>query len=122
MRIGREGYFLLVDGNNEIIRSPENEYNGEKPDLNVDLRELTESGRMAEDTVYGVSSYVRVPEACNPEGELFQENRMIDALNEDTALPVEDIDASVRRAVKEFAQDEPQSDDITTLVFRYKKG
>ena len=59
MRIGREGYFLLIDGDNDIIASPENVYNGEKPDLNVNLRELTESGRMTRDTVYGVSSYVR---------------------------------------------------------------
>ncbi len=59
MRIGREGYFLLIDEDNEIISSPENEHNGEKPDLNVDLKELAESGRMARDTVYGVSSYVK---------------------------------------------------------------
>ena len=58
MRIGREGYYLLIDKNNEIIYSPENKHNGEKPDIDVNLKELAENGRIAKDTIYGVSSYI----------------------------------------------------------------
>ena len=57
-RIGNVGFFLLIDKDNEIICSPAEKYNGEKPDIHVNLEELAGSGKIAKDTVYGVSSYV----------------------------------------------------------------
>ena len=45
---------------------------------------------------------------------------MLDLLNRNKDASVQDIDAAVRAAVAEFTKDAPQSDDSTTLCFRYK--
>ncbi|MBQ9443811.1 MAG: hypothetical protein IJU43_05885, partial [Lachnospiraceae bacterium] len=57
-RIGREGYYLLVNKEGEIISSPKGEYDGKKPDFSVSLKKLAESKRLARRTVFGVDSYV----------------------------------------------------------------
>ena len=56
--MGQKGYCLLVNRDNEIISSPEDMLDGEKLDPNLDLWELAESGKIAKDTIYGVSSYI----------------------------------------------------------------
>lgn len=61
-----------------------------------------------------------VTEANDPEGEMFGMARLMEALNSDTTASVKDIDANVRRAIAEFVKDEPQFDDTTSLVFKYK--
>ena len=57
-RIGREGYYLLVNKEGEIISSPKGEYDGKKLDFSVSLKKLAESKRLARGTVFGVDSYV----------------------------------------------------------------
>ena len=61
-----------------------------------------------------------VPEATNPEMELFGARRMLDALNGvPKAAPRETL-KSVRRAVDGFVQDAEQFDDLTMLCMEYK--
>jgi serine phosphatase RsbU (regulator of sigma subunit) len=57
-RIGRGGYYLLVNKEGEIISSPKGEYDGKKLDFSVSLKKLAESKRLARGTVFGVDSYV----------------------------------------------------------------
>ncbi len=69
------------------------------------------------DTIYLYTD--GVTEANDPEGEMFRRSRMLDALNKDTDGSVQEIDASVRKAISDFVKDAPQFDDTTTLVFRF---
>ena len=61
-----------------------------------------------------------VTEANNSRGDMFGEDRLLEALNEAKDLSVEEIDDRVRTRVSEFVGDTEQSDDITTLCFEYK--
>ncbi|MCR4657553.1 MAG: PP2C family protein-serine/threonine phosphatase [Lachnospiraceae bacterium] len=61
-----------------------------------------------------------ITEATDANESMFGEERMLEALNKDTASSVEEIDATVRASVAGFVKDAPQFDDMTTLVFRYK--
>lgn len=60
-----------------------------------------------------------VTEAHNFEGEMFGEERLIMALNENPNLPVEELDGVVRQRILEFAGGEEQYDDTTSLCLRY---
>ena len=60
-----------------------------------------------------------VAEATNSEGELFGNNRMLEALNLDIHAELNQIDTRVRGAIDSFVGDAPQFDDITVLTFRY---
>ena len=61
-----------------------------------------------------------VPEATNAENELFGTDRMIEALNEDTAAAPDQILKNVRSAVDAFVQEAEQFDDLTMLCVEYK--
>ena len=63
-------------------------------------------------------------EANNPEGEMFRINRVLDALNinKDSEIPLSELDANVRTRIAEFAKDEPQFDDMTTLLYRHRSS
>ena len=63
-----------------------------------------------------------VPEANNAENELFGTERMLAALNADTAASPTDMLNNVRRAVDGFVKDAEQFDDLTMLGFEYKGG
>ena len=60
-----------------------------------------------------------ITEAHNPAGELFEEERLLNALNEAKELSLKEIDAHVRKRVADFSDGTRQYDDITTLCFRY---
>ncbi len=61
-----------------------------------------------------------VTEARNSDDEMFGEDRLLEALNEASwFLSVGELDTLVRNRVLEFAGDQEQYDDITTLVFKY---
>lgn len=62
-----------------------------------------------------------VTEALNPEEELFGEDRLRDALNDDRGreLRVSELLPYVRSALEEFAQGAEQADDITMLGITY---
>ncbi len=60
-----------------------------------------------------------VTEAHNEEGDMFGEQRLVDALNEAKTFSLEGIDEHVRERISEFVGEAEQFDDITTLCFRY---
>ena len=60
-----------------------------------------------------------VTEAMNPKRELFSESRLKQGLAIVKDNGLQDIVASMRREIRNHAQDEPQSDDITMLLLRY---
>ncbi len=61
-----------------------------------------------------------VPEATDPDDELFGTQRMIDALNEAPDASVEKILHNVRNSVNRFVKDAEQFDDLTMLCIEYK--
>ena len=60
-----------------------------------------------------------VPEAQNAREELFGEERLIEALNQEPNPGPEELLPMVRQAVDDFVKDAPQFDDLTMLCFRY---
>ena len=60
-----------------------------------------------------------VTEANNCEHELFGMERMLEALNRCPDAGPKELDEQVRAAVREFAADEPQFDDMTILSLKY---
>jgi len=60
-----------------------------------------------------------VTEAMNNRHELFSEKRLEGELYRLKDLPVGDILTGVTEKIREFAQDEPQADDITMMIIRY---
>jgi len=61
-----------------------------------------------------------VPEAHNKAGEMFREERMVQALNEGCEKPPEELLRHMRKAVDAFVQGGPQFDDLTMLCLEYK--
>ncbi len=60
-----------------------------------------------------------VPEATNAHDELFGNDRMLDALNQEPGAEPKKILENVRKAVDEFVGGAPQFDDLTMLGFTY---
>jgi len=60
-----------------------------------------------------------VPEATNANNELFGNDRMLDALNENPDATPKELLETVRRRIDEFVGEAPQFDDITMLGFNY---
>ena len=63
-----------------------------------------------------------VPEATDANKELFGTDRMLAALNADTAARPEDVLKQVRGAVDGFVKDAEQFDDLTMLCLEYRGG
>ena len=61
-----------------------------------------------------------VPEASDSAEELFGTERMLAALNENTALSPKEILQKVRQAVDGFVKEAEQFDDLTMLCLEYK--
>ncbi len=61
-----------------------------------------------------------VTEAMNPAEELFGSSRLLDTLAGVATLPPELLDAAVMNAVRVFAGDAEQADDITILSIAYQ--
>ncbi|MBR1659457.1 MAG: SpoIIE family protein phosphatase [Oscillospiraceae bacterium] len=61
-----------------------------------------------------------VPEATSAEQELFGTERMLDALNSDTAASPEQVLKQVRAAVDGFVKEAEQFDDLTMLCLEYR--
>ncbi|RLD11673.1 MAG: serine/threonine protein phosphatase [Chlamydiae bacterium] len=61
-----------------------------------------------------------VTEAFNKNGELFSDEKLQDELASLVNLSAEKIVCEVLEIVRKFAEDTPQSDDITVLALRYK--
>jgi len=61
-----------------------------------------------------------VTEAQNPAHQLFGRNQLLEVLGEGDSKPNETLKL-VRKRIRQFADGEPQSDDITMLAFEFKK-
>lgn len=61
-----------------------------------------------------------VTEAMNPEKALFSEDRLVRVLEESSTAAPDLLVRKITQAVKNFAGEEPQSDDITILVLHFK--
>ena len=61
-----------------------------------------------------------VPDAHNPAGNMFGEERMVQALNEGYEKSPEELLRHMRKAVDAFVQDAAQFDDLTMLCLEYK--
>ncbi|BED92310.1 MAG: SpoIIE family protein phosphatase [Candidatus Improbicoccus pseudotrichonymphae] len=64
-----------------------------------------------------------ITEATNEEKELFASKRLKQFLDKLDVrhMRLQDIVRAVENEIKEFSQNEPQADDITVLIFKYKK-
>ena len=60
-----------------------------------------------------------VTEACNNENELYGDNRLLEALNEQGSLKVKERCMNVSESVEAFVQNAPQSDDITMMCIQF---
>lgn len=58
VRVGRTGYYLLLDKDRKIIGSPRDSHNNDRLDTPVDPEKLAESGKIVRQSVYGVDSYI----------------------------------------------------------------
>lgn len=61
-----------------------------------------------------------VPEATNPEEELFSTERMLEALNQNPDAGSRETLQNVRKAVDDFVRDAEQFDDLTMLCLDFK--
>lgn len=59
-----------------------------------------------------------VTEAENERGEMFQEDRLADLLASNAEAPPAELISRVRRSIKQFTRNHPQSDDITMVAVR----
>ena len=59
-----------------------------------------------------------IPEAENELGEQYGEHRLASALKSNTDQPPAELIARLRRSVKQFTRNHPQSDDITMLALQ----
>lgn len=59
-----------------------------------------------------------VTEAFNPDGEMFETDRLEALLTAHMGSPVDDVPAAIQAAVKAFEAGGPQTDDITCLMAR----
>ena len=60
-----------------------------------------------------------VPEATDSEGNFFETDRMLEALNRDPDAPPEELLKNVREGLRDFVGEADQFDDITMMNFRY---
>ena len=61
-----------------------------------------------------------ITETFNPEGEIFGEERLREALRAHWSLPAHEIVQAINQAVFHFSGSEPQSDDRTLLLLKKK--
>ena len=59
-----------------------------------------------------------IPDAQNPEGEFFNERRIIEAVRSRLDTPIQDIQTALLNEVQQFSAGAAQFDDITLLVIR----
>ncbi len=107
-------YILRADGRVDVLATTEGMALGVDEDFIYQSRSVT---LQEKDTVFVYSD--GVTEAADARHELFGAHRLTAALQGLSGLPLKTITDSVLAAVKTFAGDEPQADDITMMVVRY---
>jgi len=63
-----------------------------------------------------------ITEAANPAGALWGEQRLAELLRSSTAMTSGEIVEKILTAVTEFANGEPQRDDVTLVVMKVQEG
>lgn len=97
----------------ELLESTEGTALGVMPDLEYHEKStVLESGSMIVFYTDGVS------EAEKEDGELFEMDRFFEVFRNSTFGNAKDVTDTVFQSVREFAGENPQSDDITCLVLR----
>ena len=61
-----------------------------------------------------------VPEALNPAGEEFSEDKIKSLLHEVAPLPVAEMSARIEKELKDWIQDAEQYDDLTFIIVKMK--
>ena len=61
-----------------------------------------------------------VTEAVNEAGEMFGNDRVVEALNTDCDAAPEQVLGNMRKAIDDFVKDAEQFDDMTMLCVEYK--
>jgi sigma-B regulation protein RsbU (phosphoserine phosphatase) len=61
-----------------------------------------------------------VTEAFNPDDDEFGEDRLNELVGECAHLSVQEITECIVNAVRDWAQDTPQNDDLTLVVMKVK--
>ncbi len=59
-------------------------------------------------------------EAMDEQGQLFSDDRMVRSMNTMDSRDVKEIIAQMRKAIDQFVQDTPASDDVTMLALALK--
>ncbi len=78
--------------------------------------DLQREGKQVHDREFSTDG---VPEATDAAEEMFGEERLMNTLNQHPDAGPEAVIRNVHEAVKRFAGDAPQVDDITLLCFQY---
>ncbi|MCQ2790278.1 MAG: serine/threonine-protein phosphatase, partial [bacterium] len=60
-----------------------------------------------------------ITEASNKEKELYGEERLLNILNKNKNIELEKIIPTIKNDISDFIQNEPQSDDTTSVLFKY---
>ena len=95
----------------------------ERPGLMVGARKKMRWRELEIDLTPGAKIFLYtdgVPDAHNPAGKMFGEERMIWALNEGCEKSPEELLRHMRKTVDAFVQDGAQFDDLTMLCLEYK--
>ena len=61
-----------------------------------------------------------MPEAANPDNQMFGTGRMLRVLNEEPKASPEELIKKVRTAVKDYVRNAEQFDDLTMLCLEYR--
>ncbi|MCL2062962.1 MAG: SpoIIE family protein phosphatase [Candidatus Cloacimonetes bacterium] len=61
-----------------------------------------------------------ITEAINKNNEMFEEEKLLEALKRFSRLNAKDLTESIRKEIEDFSVGVEQSDDITLLVLKYK--
>ncbi len=105
-------YLIRGDATLEKIENEPNLILGVLNEANYDVQRLDLPDRPSRLLLYTDG----VPEAGNEAGEQFQDERFASALASCLALPPSELVIRIRRSIKQFTRQHPQSDDITLLA------
>jgi len=103
-----------ADGSVEWLKLPAGMVLGVDPDAHYTTAEASLApGEMIVAYTDGVT------EAMNPEHKVFSDSRLHDLVQDNSSNSAEDMVVRINDAVTGFADNAPQSDDITALAIRY---
>ena len=103
-----------IDGKYEYMQLESNIALGVFDDVDFEIYKMKMTPG---DTIYVYTD--GVTEASGINGEVYGETRLYDCLNNIVETETSKIVSSVKASILEYTDSEPQSDDITMLVFKY---